>query len=258
MSYVEAVLNRRTGGLVARDEDASTPITLESLPTIRVDNLHIKKATPSTILEGTETGAKKFTAKEDGGKYIVRNETDGIDELVIDPATGRATFNRNLTAGGVALDGHASRHVAGGADALSGLTKAQLAADTIRLEIPIPLGYIPTGLATDSTGVKFESKQYLISSDVLACAKAAYFESDLQQLTGGTVTLELYDYAAAVVRDSFALSAATKRNRSTANIKDSLVAGNPVGVRFNVTTAGAAGSVGGGCSPVLIIVVGIS
>jgi hypothetical protein len=136
--------------------------------------------------------------------------------------------------------------------------KTDVEADTIRLEIPIPLGYIPTGLATDSTGVKFETKQYLISSDLLSCAKAIYFESDLQQLTGGTVTLELYDYTAAVVRDSLTLSATTKRARSATNIKGSLVAGNPVGVRFNCTSAGATGSVGGGCSPILVVVIGVS
>jgi hypothetical protein len=137
------------------------------------------------------------------------------------------------------------------------ITKDRLATDTIRLEIPVPLGYIPTSLATDSTGVKFETKQYLVSSDLLACAKAAYFETDLQQLTGGTVAIELYDYTAATVRTSISLSATTKRSRS-GDIKASLVAGNPVGVRFNCVTAGASGSVGGGASPVLIVVIGIS
>jgi hypothetical protein len=141
--------------------------------------------------------------------------------------------------------------------AVGTLTKDRMATDTIRIEVAIPLGHIPTGLATDSTGVKFESKQYLISSDLLACAKAVYFETDLQQLTGGTVALELYDYAAATVITSMSLSATTKRARS-ADVKASLVAGNPVGVRFNVTTAGATGSVGGGASPVLVVVLGIS
>ena len=137
------------------------------------------------------------------------------------------------------------------------VTKDRLATDTIRLEIPVPLGFIPTNLNTASTGVKFESKRYLLSSDLLACAKVAYFETDLQQLTGGTVAIELYDYTADTVRTSISLSATTKRTRSS-NILASLVAGNEVGVRFNVTTAGASGSVGGGASPVLIIVVGIS
>jgi len=137
------------------------------------------------------------------------------------------------------------------------ITKDRLASNTITLEIPIPLGFIPTGLATDSVGVKFESKQYLISSTLLQSAKNVYFESDLQQLTGGTVALELYDYTALVVITSLSLSATTKRTRS-ADILASLVAGNPVGVRFNVTTAGATGSVGGGASPVLIVVIGVS
>jgi hypothetical protein len=137
------------------------------------------------------------------------------------------------------------------------ITKDRLATNTIRLEIPVPLGFIPTGLDTASTGVKFESKRYLLSSDLLACAKAAYFETDLQQRTGGTVAIELYNYTAATVITSISLSATTKRTRSS-NILASLVANNEVGVRFNVTTAGASGSVGGGASPVLIIVVGIS
>jgi len=137
------------------------------------------------------------------------------------------------------------------------VAKSKIAENAIRLEIPVPLGYIPTGLATDSTGVKFESKRHLISSDLLACAKAAYFETDLQQLTGGTVDIELYDYTAGAVIASLSLSATTKRSRSD-NILASLVSGDEVGVRFNVTTAGASGSLGGGASPVLIIVIGVS
>jgi hypothetical protein len=136
--------------------------------------------------------------------------------------------------------------------------KGKLIADTVRLEVAIPLGFIPTGLDTGSTGVKFESKQYLISSALLSCAKEIYFETDLQSLgTGVTVAIELYDYTAGAVRDSLTLSATTKRSRSTTNIKASLVAGNPVGVRFNVTTA-ASGTTGGGCSPILVVVLGIS
>jgi hypothetical protein len=117
MPYIEAILNKRTGGIVKYDEDVTTPVILDSLPVIRVDDLHIKKATPSAILEGVETGAKKFTIKEDTGKCVIRNESDGVDEVTIDPA-GRVIISRNLTAGGVALDAHAARHQAGGADAL--------------------------------------------------------------------------------------------------------------------------------------------
>jgi len=127
----------------------------------------------------------------------------------------------------------------------------------IQIEVPVPLGFIPTGLPTDSTGVKFESKQYVISAELLKHTKVAYFESDLQQLTGGTVAIELYDYTAAAVIASLSQSATTKRVRS-ANILSGLVIGRPLGVRFNVTAAGAAGSLGGGCSPVLILVKGIN
>ena len=237
MAYREAIINRRTGGIVGFNEDVKEPITIEPVEIIRQVDLQIKKAIPAIRLTGTETGAKD---------KIIRENAGAVEIYDVDAAS----VDMNILA-------HAARHVAGGADALSGLTKAQLATDTIRLEIPIPLGYIPTGLATDSTGIKFESKQYLVSADALSCAKAAYFESDLQQLTDGTVALELYDYTAAAVRASLSLSATTKRARSD-NILASLVSGNPVGVRFNVTAAGAAGSVGGGCSPVLILVLGVS
>jgi len=55
----------------------------------------IRKATPSFTLTGTETGGKSFTTKEDSGKFVVRNVTDGVDELVIDP-TSKATLYRAL------------------------------------------------------------------------------------------------------------------------------------------------------------------
>jgi hypothetical protein len=149
------------------------------------------------------------------------------------------------------------RENAGRLEVYDNVALAVLGQIVYKLEIPVPLGFIPTGLATDATGVKFEAKQYVVSAELLACAKAAYFESDLQQLTGGTVALELYDYTAAAVRASLSLSATSKGTRS-ADILASLVSGNPVGVRFNVTAAGAAGSLGGGCSPVLILVLGVS
>jgi hypothetical protein len=127
----------------------------------------------------------------------------------------------------------------------------------IQIEVAVPFGYIPTELATDTTGVKYESKQYVVSAGLLKHAKAVYFETDLQQLTGGTVDIELYDYTATTVRTYRRLSAMSKRSRS-ADILSSLVSGNPVGVRFNVSTQGSSGSKGGGCNPVLIVVLGVS
>jgi aminopeptidase C len=127
----------------------------------------------------------------------------------------------------------------------------------IQIEIAVPLGYIPEGQSLATTGVKYESKQYVVSAELLKHAKAVYFETDLQQLSAGAVDIELYDYTATTVRATISRSATTKRTRST-NILASLVSGNPVGVRFNVKTAGGGTDVGGGCSPVLIVVLGVS
>jgi aminopeptidase C len=127
----------------------------------------------------------------------------------------------------------------------------------IQIEVPVPLGYIPQGQSLSSTGVKYESKQYVVSAELLKHAKAVYFETDLQQLSAGAVDIELYDYTATTIRATISRSATTKRTRST-NILASLVIGNPVGVRFNVKTAGGGTDVGGGCSPVLIVVLGVS
>ncbi len=130
-------------------------------------------------------------------------------------------------------------------------------AKEIEIEVYVPLGYIPRGLPVDTTGVQFESKRVLISETMLKHAKAAYFESDLQELGGGTVALELFDYVENRVITSISLSATTKRQRS-GNVLPYLTAGNEVGVRFNVTSAGASGTTGGGCSPVLVLVLGVS
>jgi len=145
MPYIEAILNKRTGGIVKYDEDVTTPVVLDSLPVIRVDDLYIKKATPSVILEGTETNAKKFTVKESGGKCVIRNESDGVDEITIDPASG-VTINRNLTAGGVALDAHASRHAYGEADALpaGSIDRSQIK--------PLGILWVKTASPTPGTG----------------------------------------------------------------------------------------------------------
>ena len=132
-----------------------------------------------------------------------------------------------------------------------------LKTNAIQLEIAIPFGYIPRGLATDATGVAFESKQYLLSSELLKHVKAAYFETDLQELSDGAVDVELYDYDAGSVIAKVSLSATTKRSRVDVDTSK-LVSGHALGVRFNVTTAGASGSTGGGCSPVLILVLGVS
>lgn len=58
--------------------------------------------------------------------------------------------------------------------------------------------------------------------------------------------MELYDYSAQVVRTSVSgLTSPMVRGRSVLNLKPYLVAGNVLGGRLNVTTAGPAGSVAG-------------
>ncbi len=120
----------------------------------------------------------------------------------------------------------------------------------IEYEIHLPLGYIPTGLATDSTGVKFETKRIVLSSQNVKHLSAAYLETDLQQLTGGTVAIDLYNYTDGTIMTTISLTATTMRAESP-NVISYIIAGKTIGVRFRVVTAGAAGSVGGGCSPVL-------
>jgi hypothetical protein len=137
------------------------------------------------------------------------------------------------------------------------ITKDRLATDTIRLEIPITLTRFPKGLDAASTGVKDASNAILISSDLLACAKAIYFESGLEQITSGAaVAVELFGVTEGAVIASLSFTATSKRAR-TGDIKASLVAGREYYARINVTTA-VTGGLCGGAEPKLIIVVGIS
>jgi hypothetical protein len=119
----------------------------------------------------------------------------------------------------------------------------ELLQEDIGLELPVFLGYFPKGLATDSTGVKAETGNYILP-DFIANCREAYFEASLLQLTGGTVAIELYDATSGAVIASITLSATSYRSR-TSNIIASLISGHEVRARFNVTTAGAAGSLGG-------------
>jgi hypothetical protein len=141
MSYIIGIVNKKSGSLLGRDESPPSTLTLDSFPFILTDDLKVQKTTPSLHLIGTKT----FQLKEDTGKYVVRNVTDGVDEVVVDPAT-RVTLYRNLTAGGIALDAHASRHAYGGADALGAgsLDRSQLK--------PLGFHWVKTASPTPGTG----------------------------------------------------------------------------------------------------------
>jgi len=140
------------------------------------------------------------------------------------------------------------------------IKKSGLEVNSFVWEIYIPLGYIPEGQDTSSTGVKYESKRILISTELLDCLKEAYFESDLQQISSGAeVNINLYDYTALVAIDALSgLTSVTKRSRSTTNIADTLKgkSGNEIGVSLEVVTA-VAGGVAGGCSPILVLKMGV-
>jgi len=137
------------------------------------------------------------------------------------------------------------------------ITKDRLATDTIRIEIPITLTRFPKGLDAATTGVKDESNSYLVSSDLLACAKAIYFEAGLEQISSGAaVAVELYGATEGAVIASLSFTSPSKRAR-TADIKASLVAGREYYARINVVTA-VTGGVCGGSEPKLIVVIGIA
>jgi hypothetical protein len=126
----------------------------------------------------------------------------------------------------------------------------ELLQEDINLELTTYLGYFPKGLATDSTGIKAETGNYVLPSLLTNC-REAYFEVSLKQLTGGTVAIELYDATVGSVITTITLNSITYRARSS-NIISSLVAGNEVRARFNVTGAGALGSTSGDCDIRLI------
>jgi len=115
MSYREVFVDEKTGSIVPLQQRVDEPVDVK-----RYSDVHIVKSVPATIYEGTESGARKFTAKEDGGKYIIRNETDGIDEVVIDPSNDVVNVRRDVKHAGTghSLLSHAARHNRGGDDAI--------------------------------------------------------------------------------------------------------------------------------------------
>ena len=94
--------------------------------------------------------AKKFGIENNNG--VLKRQID------VDDTTGRLVIYDETDAAVIDVESHQARHVSGGADALSGVTYDQLATDTIVIEVPFPVPDSPqTGLAADSTGVKWTS-----------------------------------------------------------------------------------------------------
>jgi len=126
-------------------------------------------------------------------------------------------------------DKHASLHAPGGADPLSNLAYSQLGSNQIQIEIAIPL---LTGSISGATTTE-APERYLISSELLKHAKAAYLEIsyDASALTSDG-SADLYDVTAASVITTITLAAGTASERTrSSDILASLVAGNEVKVR---------------------------
>jgi len=137
-----------------------------------------------------------------------------------------------------------------------------LETNTIQIEVPISFFEGKVSIAIDSTGVKHETGNYLISSELVKHLKSAYLETAMINFgaTDATVAVELYNVTDASVVTSISLSSDSYRTRSGdmgSTIKG--LAGKEVRVRVNVTTASAtAGATADFISAKLILVLGIS
>ena len=76
-----------------RDEVTIDPSTSE---VIIINNVRSRKTDPAFITEDTASGGRTYSLKSSGGKLIHRNETDGVDEHIIDPGAGEVKTVRNI------------------------------------------------------------------------------------------------------------------------------------------------------------------
>ena len=185
---------------------------------LKNDGLHISAANPHIRLEGTETGGADKGIREDGGTLKIYDFASASN--VMD------------------LEAHASRHVEGGDDPISGLTASQLAANTILFKIPV---LIPDshqeGLAADSTGLKWASKfAFRIPKQNVkdVVIRASWTSSH----TDSVIEIQLYDMGTGNIVCSVSGNSGTDKestNYNEANLTDNGL----VYVRAVVTTASA-------------------
>jgi len=117
-----------------------------------------------------------------------------------------------------------------------------------------------TGLAADSTGVKYTGACHLyIDPQMIRHMKAAYLEVSKASSAGDeTVTVELYNVTDAAVAASLEVTGATNRARS-GDVSSALTMGKEYTVRWNVTAASATtGATFDARSARLIIIKGVS
>jgi hypothetical protein len=115
------------------------------------------------------------------------------------------------------------------------LPKSKLQTDTITAVIPLQLIKDATGLAADSTGVKYTSGKFRIDTNGLKSAvlRATWTASAADSVTA----IELYDETAAAVRAS--ISGNTGTDTEGAVTVADLVDENLHSLRADVTTASA-------------------
>jgi len=138
------------------------------------------------------------------------------------------------------------------------ITKDRVASNTIRfgVQMPIIAETARTGLAADSTGVKWTSIDLIFTADELQSLKGAYIEGTWTASNTDSITqIELYDETAATVIASVSGNTGTN-SRSTAG---TITAGNTLKVRVNVTTASATvGATTDVTKAILILIFGVS
>jgi len=137
-----------------------------------------------------------------------------------------------------------------------------LVEDTIQIEIPVTLADYVGEVAIDSTGVKFETRSWKVTSELVKHLKHAYLAAyaDSPSETDATVKVELYNYTDSSVVTSleYAGEGGYKESSDIAtSVKD--LAGKQIGVRVNVTAAsGTTGATQVFRAAVLRLVLGIS
>lgn len=170
------------------------------------DRIHLVTDLPKLQLEGTEAGAANLAIRENAGDIELYDESANAVASAwnLNPAIENASLAQVDQSRDLQPEG------------------AQ------------------TGLAADTTGIKYEGKmRQQLDAWLLTDERSVYLEAATQSSAGDEeVTVEVYDDTAAAVADSVAISGGSSRTRS-ADISGSLTAGNEAHVRWNVTTASA-------------------
>ena len=140
--------------------------------------------------------------------------------------------------------------------------KEEVLADTIRMEIIIPLMNGPkTAIAGDAVARTTIALRKLLSSDLLACAKEVYLECAYTWALTADGTIGLYDYTAAgdVTGSTLSFTGGESSERArTSDFLANITAGREFSASVNVTTAGGGGETIDLNDCYLVVVLGVS